>query len=73
MPQIVIDARGLPPPRPLEMVMEALDDLHEGDELLLLLHCEPIPLYRVLANNGYGFHSETAADGSVSIHISLLN
>lgn len=49
----VIDARGLPPPQPFELVMEALCDLAPGDEILLVLEREPTPLYQVLERNGY--------------------
>jgi uncharacterized protein (DUF2249 family) len=52
---IVIDARGLEPPRPFELVMEALCELQPGDSIRLILEREPFPLFRVLDRNGYRY------------------
>ena len=68
MPRI-IDGRPLPPPQPFELTLEALDDLAPGDELLLLLNCQPLPLYRVLARNGFDWREAPRDDGSFEIHI----
>ncbi|TRZ70093.1 MAG: DUF2249 domain-containing protein [Rhodocyclaceae bacterium] len=66
----VIDGRDLLPPEPLELTMAALDSLEPGQELLLLLHCEPHPLYSILKRNGYSYSTETRGDGSNAIRIS---
>jgi len=66
----VIDGRDLLPPEPLELTMAALDSLEPGQELLLLLHCEPHPLYSILKRNGYSYSTETREDGSNAIRIS---
>ena len=66
----VIDGRDLVPPEPLELTMAALDTLEPGQELLLLLHCEPHPLYSILKRNGYRYSTETREDGSNAIRIS---
>ncbi len=65
----VIDGRGLEPPEPLELVVAALPTLAPGDELVLLVHCEPLPLYSILDRNGYRHRSELRADGANEIHI----
>ena len=65
----VIDGRGLQPPEPLELAVAALPTLAPGDELVLLLHCEPLPLYSILERNGYSYRSELRADGANEIHI----
>ena len=65
----VIDGRELQPPEPLELALAALDTLPDGEELELLLYCQPRPLYQVLQRNGYGWREETLADGTHSIHI----
>ena len=66
---IVIDGRDLQPPEPLELTLEALDRLQPGQEIVLLLHCEPQPLYSILRRNGY-FHTSTyREDGTNEIHI----
>ena len=68
--QRVIDGRDMLPPEPLEQTLAALDTLESGQELLLLLHCEPHPLYSILKRNGYSYSSELREDGTNAIHIS---
>lgn len=65
----VIDARGLPPPEPLELTLAALDDLERGDEVVLLLYREPYPLYGMLRENGFAYRTDAHADGTFEIHI----
>ena len=66
----VIDARGLPPPQPFELAMEALCELAPGAELVLILEREPTPLYQVLERNGYTWRTtHHAEDGRVEIRI----
>ena len=67
--QHVIDGRGLMPPEPLELTLTALDTLPDGEELLLLLYCEPQPLYAILKQNGYSHSSLTQPDGTVEVRI----
>ena len=52
--------------------LEALDTLAEGDELLLLLYCQPHPLFNVLRNNGYAWREEVRDDGTHEIRIHKL-
>ena len=66
----VIDGRDLLPPEPMELTLAALDTLEPGQELLLLLHCEPQPLYSILKRNGYRYRSEMREDGTNAITIS---
>lgn len=68
--QRVIDGRDMLPPEPLEQTLAALDDLGPGEELLLLVHCEPHPLYAILQRNGYAYYRELREDGTSAIHIS---
>lgn len=65
----VIDARGLEPPEPFVLTMDALDSLPQGEKLLLLLYREPYPLYKALANNGFTHQAEVLPDGTVEILI----
>ena len=65
----VIDGRSLPPPEPLELALAGLATLAPGAELVLLLHCEPLPLYSILDQNGYHHRAELRADGTNEIHI----
>ncbi len=68
-PKQVIDGRDMMPPEPLELTLGALDDLAEGEELLLLLRGRPYPLYDILRRNGYVHDTRVADDGSVEVRI----
>ncbi|MET0268126.1 MAG: DUF2249 domain-containing protein [Duganella sp.] len=48
-----LDVCGLEPPEPMVRILEALDLLGAGECLHVLIDREPLPLYRVLARNGY--------------------
>ena len=65
----LIDGRGREPPEPMVLTLEALDTLAEGDELLLLLYCQPHPLFSILRNNGYAWNEDVRADGTREIRI----
>ena len=68
----LIDGRGLLPPEPLELAVAALGAMASGDELVMLLNCEPLPLYSILDCNAYRHRSELRADGTNEIHIQKL-
>jgi uncharacterized protein (DUF2249 family) len=65
----VIDGRDLQPPEPLELALAALDALPEGDELVLLLYCQPHPLFQILRRNGYVWQEDIQPDGTHEIRI----
>lgn len=67
--QRIVDARGLLPPAPLELTLEALDALGPDEEVLLLLYREPFPLYAILQENGFQHRTEMRDDGTFAIHI----
>ena len=64
-----IDGRGMQPPEPLELALAELGVMASGDELVMLLNCEPLPLYDILDRGGFERHSLARADGSKEIHI----
>lgn len=66
---LVIDGRDMQPPEPLEVTLAALDTLETGQDLLLLLHCEPHPLYAILKRNGFRYTTELREDGTSAIRI----
>lgn len=66
---IVVDARGLEPPEPMERVLTALDALPRGERLLMLIHIEPRPLFRVLERNQFAYHCELKPEGNFEITI----
>ncbi|PKO63609.1 MAG: hypothetical protein CVU23_10065 [Betaproteobacteria bacterium HGW-Betaproteobacteria-17] len=67
--EILVDARGLEPPEPMEKVLQTLDLLRPGQSIRLLLHREPFPLYPLLAQRGYRHATRMDADGSYVILI----
>ncbi|OZA14726.1 MAG: hypothetical protein B7X94_00500 [Hydrogenophilales bacterium 17-62-8] len=67
--EILLDARGLEPPEPMEKVMQTLALLRVGQSIRLLLHREPFPLYPLLAERGYRHVTRMEADGSYVILI----
>ncbi len=65
----VLDVRGLPhrerPPR----IFNALSGLKQGDELVILVEIEPLPLYSMLRAKGYTYQGERQADGIWRVRI----
>ena len=46
-----------------------LDFVAPGEELVMLLRCEPLPLYSILERNGFGYRSKLRPDGTNEITI----
>jgi uncharacterized protein (DUF2249 family) len=65
----IVDARGLQHPEPFERVVDALSELAFGDQLKLIIHLEPRPLYRFLERNRYAYKAESFPDGRFEILI----
>lgn len=68
MPHL-IDGRSMVPPEPLELTLLALDSLPDDDELVLLLYCQPHPLFNILRREGYVWTEDIQPDGTREIHI----
>lgn len=66
---VVVDARGLMPPEPMNLTLEALDCLPTDGEVILMLYREPGPLYDILRRNGFSYRTETASNGEFHVHI----
>jgi uncharacterized protein (DUF2249 family) len=69
MPNVVIDAREMHPPEPLERALTALDLIRDNGELTLILNQRPQLLFRFLQNNGYKWSEADTADGGFSYKI----
>lgn len=69
MSATIIDGRGLEPPKPFELTMEALADLPPGQSMILLLDRMPWPLFRILDRDGYRYESRIRDDAVVEITI----
>jgi hypothetical protein len=70
--QRVIDGREMSPPEPLELAMAALREMASGDELVMLLNCEPQPLYSLLDRSAYRYSSTLREDGANEVRIRKL-
>ncbi len=68
-PALLIDGREMQPPEPMEQTLAVLDDIPADGELVLLLYCQPHPLYNVLRRNGFVWQEELCDDGTHEIHI----
>lgn len=71
--EILVDARGLEPPEPMERVLQALALLRPGQGIRFLLHREPFPLYPLLAERGFRHDTRMEDDGSYVILIRRTN
>jgi len=50
-----IDARNWEPPRPLEHILETLEELPRGFKVVMLVPHEPRPLFRILKANEFDY------------------
>jgi len=53
----VLDVSGLAPPEPLEVILEALQDLPAADRLRVRHSREPFPLYNLLREMDFSWQS----------------
>ena len=51
--ETALDVRGLPPPEPMQRVMETLGQLAAGSVLVVQLHREPVFLFDLIAPQGW--------------------
>ncbi|HLA35769.1 MAG TPA: DUF2249 domain-containing protein [Rhodocyclaceae bacterium] len=65
----MIDGRELLPPEPLELTLGALDALGDDEELILLIYCQPLPLFNILKRNGYVWRERVLDDGTHEVSI----
>jgi uncharacterized protein (DUF2249 family) len=67
--EVLVDARWLEPPEPMERVLAALELLRPGGQVRFLIHREPQPLYSILNDAGYPYQVEPMADGCYQLLI----
>ena len=65
----LIDGRDLLPPEPLQLALTELATLAPGEELVMLLRCEPLPLYALLERGGFIWRTNSGSDGTNEIRI----
>lgn len=64
-----LDARGWEPPEPMMRVLELLGALPRGRKIVMLLHREPRPLFRILKFNGFDCRSRLVPEGHFEVTI----
>lgn len=64
-----MDLRHLPPPEPMQRILDALDDLVPGAWLEALTPFRPEPLLLLLSQWGYAWRLEALAEGGARIAI----
>jgi len=69
MSNVLIDAREMLPPEPLERALAALDQIGAGDNLTLMLNQRPYPLFLVLAKNGFSWNEAEEESGGFRYRI----
>jgi uncharacterized protein (DUF2249 family) len=52
-----LDVCGLPAPEPMELILGAVQGLKEGDYLKAIHNREPFPLYSMLNDDGFFYHT----------------
>jgi hypothetical protein len=67
--QHLLDVSDLPPPEPLERVLDALADLPEGDALKVRLPADPVLLYPMLRSMGMHWERREAEDNIIELLI----
>lgn len=69
MDDLLVDARWLEPPDPLERVLAALGQRTPRQRVRLLLHREPYPLYDLLGQMRLAHRTHQQPDGTYEILI----
>lgn len=68
----LLDLRHLPPPEPMQRILEALDALPPGACLHALTPHRPGPLLPVLEQQGYAWRLDDLDDGGARIAVCWL-
>ncbi|MCW9013999.1 MAG: DUF2249 domain-containing protein [Gammaproteobacteria bacterium] len=66
--EIVLDVHELQPPAPMEMALDALDKMTEGEYLKMIHRMQPFPLYNILFENGFKYEAREG-DAGFDIYI----
>lgn len=64
-----LDVSELEPPEPLERILDALADLPAGDCLRVRHRREPFPLYRMLRDMGYRWHTRVEPGAAIELFV----
>ena len=64
-----LDVRDLEPPEPLQQALAALAALKPGEQLRMLHHREPFPLYAMLRERGFTHRTTQLAEDNYEVLI----
>ena len=64
-----LDVRDLEPPEPMQQALAALAVLKPGEQLRMLHHREPFPLYAILRERGFTYRTRQLADDNYEVLI----
>ncbi|HJV46447.1 MAG TPA: DUF2249 domain-containing protein [Bacillota bacterium] len=64
-----LDNRGLTPPEPMIRTLKKLDEIANGESLVIVNDRQPMFLYPELEERGYQYETEQQEDGSYKISI----
>ena len=64
-----LDVRDREPPEPMQLALDAIALLGPGEQLRMLHHREPFPLYTILDQRGFGHRTVQLPDDSYEIMI----
>lgn len=65
--EIVVDARNLEPPEPMDRALAAAARVKDGQVVRMLLHREPFPLYAMLEDMGFAHRTRLTPTGDFEI------
>ena len=66
-----LDLRNLPPPEPMDRILDAVEALRPGDHIEALTPCWPAPLLAILEARGCAWRREDSPSGHARITIFL--
>ena len=67
---MILDNRGLEPPQPMMRTLARLEDLEEGQTLIIINDRRPMFLFEQLDELGFLYLTEQQEDGSYRVTIS---
>ncbi|RSD26547.1 DUF2249 domain-containing protein [Mesobacillus subterraneus] len=67
---MILDNRGLEPPQPMMRTLAALEELDDGQTLVIINDRRPMFLFEQLDELGYLYLTEQQEDGSYRVTIS---
>lgn len=66
--EIILNVSELPAPLPMEMALDALDQLSQGQYIKMIHRMQPHPLYNILFETGYKY-KHIMSDDLIEIYI----